>query len=141
MNKTVACKLTPTPERQAALLETLDLFADACNKALKVAQETGKHRAYDIHHECYYDIKEATGLTSNDVVRAIARVAASFGKKNPPKQFKPTSLDLDRDLIRFIPFTEIVSIATAQGRQKIKLQLGNYQRHLLKAQAPKAGRW
>jgi len=64
MNETVACKLTPTPEQQGAPLETLDLFADACNAALKVAQETGKHRAYDIHHECYYDIKEATGLTS-----------------------------------------------------------------------------
>jgi|SRR5262245_17088024 len=139
MNKAVACKLTPTPEQQAALLETLDLFADACNTALKVAQEAGKHRAYDIHHICYYNIKEATGLTSNYVIRAIGRVAGSFGRKNPPKEFKPTSLDLDKDLIRFIPFTETVSIATAQGLQKIKLQLGNYQRHLLKAQAPKAG--
>src|SRR5262245_14464124 len=139
MNKAVACKLTPTPEQQAALLETLDLFADACNTALKVAQEAGKHRAYDIHHICYYNIKEATGLTSNYVIRAIGRVAGSFGRKNPPKQFKPTSLDLDKDLIRFVPFSETVSIATAQGRQKIKLQLGNYQRQLLKAQAPKAG--
>src|SRR5262245_18675974 len=139
MNKTIACKFMPTPDQKKALIETLNLFADACNSALKVAQGTGKHRAYDIHHECYYDIKEATGLTSNYVIRAIARVAASFGKKNPPKEFKPTSLDLDKDLIRFIPFTETVSIATVHGRQKIKLQLGNFQRHLLKGQTPKAG--
>jgi IS605 OrfB family transposase len=86
MNKTVACKLTPTPDQQAALLETLDLFAGACNAALKVAQETGKQLAYDIHHVCYCDIKESAGLTSNYVIRAIARVAASFGKKNPPNQ-------------------------------------------------------
>jgi IS605 OrfB family transposase len=86
MNKTVACKLTPTPDQQAALLETLDLFAGACNAALKVAQETGKQLAYDIHHVCYCDIKESAGLTSNYVIRAIARVAASFGKKNPPDQ-------------------------------------------------------
>ncbi len=58
MNKTVACKLTPSSEQQAALLQTLGLFASACNAALKVAQETGKHIAYDLHHICYYDIKE-----------------------------------------------------------------------------------
>jgi putative transposase len=139
MRKTVACKLNPTPEQEKALLETLDLFAEACNTALNIANSTGKRRAYDIHHECYYDIKEATGLTSNYVIRAIARVAQSFGKKNPPKEFRPTSLDLDKDLIRFIPFYEMVSLATVKGRQKIKLQLGNHQRHLLKGQHPTAG--
>jgi putative transposase len=139
MHKTVACKLNPTQEQEKALLDTLDLFAEACKLALEVANTTGKRRAYDIHHECYYAIKETTGLTSNYVVRAIARVAQSFGKKNPPKEFHPTSLDLDKDLIRFIPLSERVSIATIAGRQKIKLQLGNYQRHLLKGQKPTTG--
>ena len=103
MQKTVACKLTPTPEQRKALKATLRAFADACNSALKVAHETGKRRSFDLHHECYYAIKEQTGLTSNYVVRAIARVAGSFGKgKKTPKAFQPGSLDLDKDLIRFI---------------------------------------
>jgi len=139
MHKTVACKLIPTQPQKEALRETLKVFAEACNLALEVANRTGKHRAFDIHHECYYSIKEQTGLTANYVVRAIARVAQSFGKKKPPTEFRPTSLDLDKDLIRFIPFSETVSIATTKGRQKIKLQLGNYQRHLLKGQKPTAG--
>lgn len=139
MRQTVACKLIPTQPQKEALRETLNAFADACNLVLQVANRTGKRRAFDIHHECYYSIKEQTGLTSNYVVRAIARVAQSFGKKRPPKEFRPTSLDLDKDLIRFIPLTETVSISTIQGRQKIRLQLGNYQRHLLKGQKPTAG--
>jgi putative transposase len=104
-----------------------------------VATRTGVRRAYDIHRECYHSIKGQTGLTANYVVRAIARVAQSFGRKRPPKEFRPTSLDLDKDLVRLIPWNETVSIATLAGRQKIKLRLGNYQRHLLKGQRPTAG--
>jgi putative transposase len=140
MQKTVAAKLIPCKTQAHALKGTLALFADACNQALKVARENNAKRAFDIHKLCYYEIKAATGLTSNYVVRAIGRVAASFGKKKPPKDFRPTSLDLDKDLFRFIPQNETLSISTTQGRQKIKLQLGNYQRHLLKGQKPTAGR-
>jgi putative transposase len=140
MQKTVAAKLIPCKTQAHALKSTLALFADACNQALKVARENNAKRAFDIHKLCYYEIKAATGLTSNYVVRAIGRVAASFGKKKPPKDFRPTSLDLDKDLFRFIPQNETLSISTTQGRQKIKLQLGNYQRHLLKGQKPTAGR-
>jgi putative transposase len=139
MQKTVAAKLIPSTAQAKALKATLETFADACNQALKVARENHVKRAFDIHPLCYYAIKSATGLTSNYVVRAIGRVAQSFGKKRPPKEFRLTSLDLDKDLFRFIPQTERVSISTIQGRQKIKLQLGNYQRHLLKGQKPKAG--
>jgi putative transposase len=103
MQKTVAAKLIPSKTQAQALKSTLAVFADACNQALKVAQKYNVKRAFDIHRLCYRDIKAATGLTSNYVVRAIGRLAQSFGKKKPPKEFKPTSLDLDKDLIRFIP--------------------------------------
>jgi putative transposase len=139
MRKTVACKLQPTAEQRAALLETLTAYAAACNAALKIANETGKQNKFALQKECYYQLKEQFGLTANYVVRASARVAQSFGKKRPPKAFRPASLDLDRDLIRFIAWNETVSIATLAGRQKIKLQLGNYQRHLLKGQKLTAG--
>jgi IS605 OrfB family transposase len=139
MQKTVAAKLIPSHNQAKALKATLEAFARACNQALNVARENSVKRAFDIHPLCYREIKTATGLTSNYVVRAIGRVAQSFGKKRPPKEFHPTSLDLDKDLFRFIPQIETVSISTIQGRQKIKLQLGNYQRYLLKGQKPKAG--
>jgi putative transposase len=138
LKKTVKSKLQVNLKEKATLIATLERFAEACNLILETANQTGKRRAYDLHHACYYKIKEQTDLTSNYVVRAIARVAQSFGKKRPPTKFFATSLDLDKDLFYYIPFQESISIATVEGRLKLKLQLGNYQRHLLIGQKPKA---
>jgi hypothetical protein len=41
-----------------------------------------------------------------------------LARKSRRKNSKPASLDLDKDLIRFIPFCEMVSIATARSCQK-----------------------
>lgn len=141
MIRTVKCKLVPTVEERESILKTLDAFALACNLALETALTNKVHRAYDIHHLCYHSIKSETNLTANYVVRAIARVAQSFGKgKKPPKEFRATSLDLDKDLVRFNPVFETVSLASIDGRLKsVKLELGNYQRKLLEGQKPKAG--
>jgi IS605 OrfB family transposase len=139
MRKTVACKLQPDKEQAAALSQTLIAYAEACNAVLEVANASGKKNKFALQRECYAAIKQQTGLTANYVIRAIARVSQSFGRKRRPKEFRPTSLDLDKDLIRFIPANETVSLATLAGRQKIKLRLGNYQRHLLKGQKPTAG--
>src|SRR5574343_151703 len=104
MIQTVKCKLSPTNQEAESLSRTLNRFADACNLALKAAIEHDKRRAYDIHHLCYHNIKATTSLTANYGVRAIARVAQSFGKrKRPPQKFNPTSLDLDHNLFRFNP--------------------------------------
>lgn len=141
MIQTVKCKLNPNAEEREAILKTLDAFAHASNLALEIALQNKVHRAYDIHHLCYHDIKDETKLTANYVVRAIARVAQSFGKgKRPPKFFKPTSADLDKDLVRFNPVFETVSLASINGRlKKVKLELGTYQRNLLEEQKPKSG--
>ncbi|MDQ3748011.1 MAG: hypothetical protein M3367_03185 [Acidobacteriota bacterium] len=141
MIRAVKCKLNPTPDEREAILQTLDAFALACNLALEVALANKVHRAYDIHHLCYHPIKDETKLTANHVVRAIARVAQSFGKgKRLPKEFRATSLDLDKCLFRFNPIFETVSLASISGRlKKVKVTLGEYQRKLLEGQKPKAG--
>ena len=128
-------------EQAKSIIKTLDTFAKACNLALETALVTNKSRAFDIHHACYHRIKAETELTANYVVRAIARVAQSFGtnKKNP-KSFKPTSADLDKDLFRYNPILETISLASMDGRLKnVRLSLGDYQRNLLQNQTPKAG--
>src|SRR5208282_2678539 len=112
----------------------------ACNDVLAVSNQENVRAQYALHKLCYYRIKAEYGLTSNYAVRAIARVAASFGKgKKTPTVFHPTSADLDEKLLRFIENAESVSLSTVGGRVKVKLSLGNYQRHLLKGQKPRAG--
>lgn len=141
MQKTVKCKLEPTPAQANALLDTMTAFAAACNDALAMAKETGHHRPYALQPECYHQIKERTGLTANYVVRAIARVGSAFGKgKEPPKGFRPTSLDLDARVMDYRPQDELVSVSTIEGRMKIRVRLGDYQRQQLGKQKPKSGK-
>ena len=73
-------------------------------------------------------------------VRVCARVAASRKvakqKGKPVKRFAPTSMDCDKDLFRFREHDWTVSLATIQGRERIKLSAANYQRGKLKGTNP-----
>lgn len=134
--KTVKCKLEVNKEEKQAILETINRFTQACNDALFIAKEKRIWNRYGLHHLCYYPLKEKYRLTANYVTRTIARVCAK--RKRKPKAFKARSLDLDKDLFRFIEKKESVSLATVNGRLKLRLKIGNYQRALLKGQKPTA---
>ena len=122
------------------MILTLDRFAAACNDILAVSNQHNIRAQFALHRLCYHRIKTEYGLTSNYAIRAIARVAAGFGKgKRVPTRFEPNSADLDENLFRFIEKNESVSVSTVDGRIKAKLAIGNYQRHLLKGRKPSAG--
>lgn len=132
--KTVKCKLEVSTQEREAILETISKFTSACNDALDIAREQKIWNKYKLHHLCYYKLKERYGLTANYIIRAIARVCTK--RQRRPKSFKIGSLDLDKDLFRFIERGELISLSTVQGRLKIKLAIGNFQRGLLKGQKP-----
>ena len=135
--KTVSCKLNPTPEQAEALKATMQSFADACNYVLEVARKHKTTNKVKLQHLCYYDLKKKFGLTANLAIRAIARVAeASKRRLGRVKHFSPTSVSYDQRIFRYIAAEEMVSLSTLQGRIKVPLILGNYQRHLLKDQKP-----
>lgn len=132
--KTVKCKLEVSKQEKESILETISKFTQACNDALQIAKENNLWNKFKLHHLCYYQLKERYKLTANYVCRAIARVCVK--RKRRPTIFKGGSLDLDKDLFRFIEKKESISLATVNGRLKIKLSLGNFQRGLLKNQKP-----
>lgn len=132
--KTVKCKLEVSTQEREAILETISRFTSACNDALAIAREQKVWNKYKLQHLCYYPLKERYNLTANYVVRVIARVCAK--RQRRPTIFKGGSLDLDRHLFRFIERGELISLSTIQGRLKIKLAMGNFQRGLLKEQKP-----
>lgn len=132
--KTVKCKLEVNAQEQEAILETISRFTSACNDALAIAREQKIWNKFKLQYLCYYPLKERYSLTANYVVRAIARVCVK--RQRRPTSFKGGSLDLDKNLFRFIERRELVSLATVQGRLKIKLAIGNFQRGLLKGQKP-----
>jgi len=139
--KTVKCKLQVNIEQATILLETLGRFANACNDILQVSLDNKTTNKVKLQHLCYHAIKEKYGLHANLVIRAIARVAGAAKKKrkqSKPRKFKSTSMSLDARTFSFIEKREEVSIATINGRLKLKLDIGNFQRGLLAGQKPTA---
>ena len=136
---TVVVKLQPTPEQVIKLDATLQAFADACNY---VNDNTNPKLTNKIALQSltYQTIKDQFSLVANMAVRACARVGANRKtaklKGKPVKQFAPTSMDCDKDLFTFREKDWQVSLATVQGRERVKLNAGNYQRGKLKGCKP-----
>jgi IS605 OrfB family transposase len=88
----------------------------------------------------YQTIKSQFNLVANMAVRVCARVAANRKtakqKGKPVKGFVPSSMDCDKDLFRLREHDWTVSIATVQGRERVKLKPGNYQKGKLKGRKP-----
>ncbi len=138
---TLVVKLEPTPEQSAKLDKTLKRFANACNYINDNTPESLTNKIA-IQSLTYQTVKADYGLVANMAVRAAARVAANRKaakvKGRQVKQFNPTSMDLDKDLFRFIEKNWTVSLATVEGREKVALNAGNYQRGKLSGRSPKS---
>jgi IS605 OrfB family transposase len=136
---TVVVKLQPTPEQVAKIEATLQAFADACNYVNEHTDPKLTNKIA-IQSLTYQTIKNQFNLVANMAVRVCARVAANRKtakqKGKPVKQFAPSSMDCDKDLFRFREHDWTVSLATIQGRERIELKLGNYQRGKLKRTNP-----
>ena len=136
---TLVCKLQPTPEQVIKIEATLKAFADACNYTNERVkpQITSKTTIQNI---VYDDLRSKFGLAANLAVRACARVGANRktakAKDKPVKSFKPTSADYDARIFSFWEEDWVVSLTTVDGRERLKLDVGNYQRGKLKGQKP-----
>jgi IS605 OrfB family transposase len=139
ITKTVVCKLNPTDEQQNILYSTINKFMECCNFISKVAFEQKVFNAVALHHITYYNCKLAFKLPSNLVIRARDRVAKAYKtKKRKLIKFNSTSMDLDERIFRLI-FKEdgiYASISTIDGRVKVPIVAGKYQRRLLNGTHP-----
>lgn len=131
MQRTVVCKLTPSPEQREALEETLERFALACNYVVTVAWREHTASKFKLQRFCYRNIRETFGLSANLAVRAIARVAGACRRDRARQHtFRPTSVDYDARIFRLVG-QEAVSLTTTRGRLHVPLALGEYQRRML----------
>jgi len=133
---TVSCKLEVPPDITPEINETLEQFADACNRILDTAQMEGVTNKTKLHHLVYKPVRAATGLKANHVCQAITRVVGNLKASYKIKQFRPTSILLDARTFRYEEENQIVGITLVTGRKKFKLLIGNYQRGLLRGQTP-----
>lgn len=144
MERTVVCKLNTTPAVDMAFRKTMSSFAEASMIALRGGTEANTSNKVRIQHLCYKEIREKCGLSANLTVRAIARAAwamkAAKTKNRVVKAFKPTSIDYDQRIFDFREREEQVSLTTVEGRVRVPMILGDYQRKALRGKKPTAAK-
>lgn len=132
----VSCKLEVAPKLGQEIDQTLGRFADGCNYALAASRESGVKSANKLQKLVYHDIRALTGLKANHTCQAIRRVCTALKGQKQVHKFRPTSMGLDVRTFSFKEEDWSVGITLLNGRQWLKLSIGNYQRGLLSGQSP-----
>lgn len=136
---TVSCKLTVPLPQEARLIILLEAFSGACNwiHANTPRYLTSKTAVQKL---VYRDVRSLFGLSANLAIRAIARVCAARKaarlKDTIVKEFAPASVDYDARIFSLFERDWTVTLTLLEGRERIALDIGHWQKHLLSGQAP-----
>jgi len=125
-------KLTPSPEQESALKNTLERCNEACNWLSQSAFEQGVFRQYDMHKAFYAELRARFSLSAQVAVRCIAKVADAYKiDQEKVRTFRKYSAQpYDDRIFRFVG-GDMVSIWLLAGREKISFACGEHQRKLL----------
>ena len=126
-------QLQVTAEQHAALVETLRRCNAACDQISRTACDNQTFRKYDLHSLVYHSVKAETGLHSNHVVRAIAKVSDAYKRDTKTfRTFKPLgAIELDSKLMSWNVEEQQVAIVTLKGRIKIPFRCSAKTKELL----------
>jgi IS605 OrfB family transposase len=132
MKQTLLVKLAPTPEEHAALLRTLETFNAACNAIADVAYEHRVANKLRLQPLVYYHLRQRFGLSSQMVIRAIAKVSEAYKRD---RTVKPTfrahgAMTYDQRICSF-PTPDRVSLLTLDGRVVVPFRFGAYAEGML----------
>ena len=136
---TVACKLKVPLEFLPEMDRTLEVFAMACewvneNTPLDLTSKTKMQKLV------YNDVRNRFGLSANLAIQALRRVCSNRKtarqKKRNVRKFSPTSVSYDARIFSFKEFDYTVSLKLLENRVRFILDIGNYQRGILKGQDP-----
>jgi putative transposase len=136
---TLVCQLQPTTEQSAKIDALLASFADGCNYANQTVKPSITSKT-TIQNLVYQTLRGQFGLSANQSVRVCARVGANRKtaklKGKPVQDFRPTSADYDARIFSFREKDWTVSLTLLECRERIRLNLGNYQRGKLTGRVP-----
>lgn len=134
VNRKVFCSLKVNGEGLAKLHSVVNAFEEACNYASEIAFRRRIHEPKVLHDRVYRELRVIFKLPAALAVRAIQKVASIYRESSYKLHiFKERSLSLDKKLFCLKRTGRLVaSIATASGRIKAELEVGDYQRSLLR---------
>lgn len=120
MKLTLKIKLLPTDEQAKLLLDTMKEANTVCNAISEVAWEKKIFNNFKLHHQVYHAYKATFKLSSQILVRCIAKVADAYKlDKKTKRQFRPLgSIGYDSRIMTYKP-NDIVSLWAIGGRIKI----------------------
>jgi len=126
MKLTLKIKLLPTDEQANLLLDTMKEANTACNAISDVAWQEKIFNNFRLHHKVYHSYKATFNLSSQMLIRQIAKVADAYKlDKKVKRQFKPLgSIAYDSRIMTYKP-NNIVSLWCIGGRQKINFVCHN----------------
>ena len=129
------------------LMKTRLLYRDACNFLVRYVCRDPSERnwqRYNLHHAAYYDLRSAfPTLGSQLACNAIRSVSSAYktqltnhprkNKADPLKEivFKNPSIHLDKNTIAYQENMTEATVFTIDGRVKVRLCPGDFQKRLL----------
>lgn len=133
--------------QQAVLCETVEQSNALCNWISEKAWTAKVFRQFDLHHLCYQEARELSGLSSQMVIRCIAKVADAYKMdKKTQRTFRATgAIQYDARLLSWKG--DRISLWTVAGRLKLSYICGEHQQSLLAGRTNAAelqcvrGRW
>ena len=129
MKLTLLVKLAPDEKQHKALLETMERFNEACNDIAKVAYHNRLANKWALHKIVYYRVRKQYGLSAQMTVRAISKVVEAY-KRDKEKlcEFKPHGAIVYDQRILSWKGLEYASVLTVEGRIKVPIRIGEYQK-------------
>jgi len=120
MKLTLKIKLLPTDEQANLLLDTMKEANTVCDSISDVAWEKRVFNNFKLHHEVYHEYKAKYKLSSQMLIRQIAKVADSYKINKKTKcAFKPLGgIAYDNRIMTYKP-DNVVSLWCIGGRQNI----------------------
>lgn len=128
--------MLPTQSQIELLIQTIEIANKACNYISAQAWKQKTFRQFPLHRLVYHTIREQFPLSSQVVIRCIAKVAATYKiNHNTKRSFKPFGgIAYDSRILKWYINKSEVSIWTIGGRQRIPFICGERQRELLQEQ-------
>lgn len=128
MKQTLAVKLAPTPDQHAALLATMERVNTCCDWLARVAFQERCANRIGLQKLTYYEARERFALSSQMVVRAIAKTVVAYKRdKTICPRFKPHGAVTYDQRIMAWKGIEAVSLLTLSGRVVVPVRFGEYQ--------------
>lgn len=126
MKLTLKMKLLPTAEQADLLLQTMREANAVCNAISDVAWQEKIFNNFKLQREVYHSYKSVFQLSSQMLIRQIAKVADAYKlDKKTKRTFRPLgSIAYDARIMTYKP-DNIVSLWCIGGRQKINFVCHN----------------